>query len=612
MKLMQLFLTVIATICISAISAFGQVQVTYEFVPFNAQTWNNDANWFDAVNGTNFRPDASQFDERAVINSGGTAFVGTVGGNPPPPGAILIQDGTVEVRNGGNLNVIVSVNSLWDGSIAVNGGGNPANLNVLPGGTLTTQGLLRSFPNALNTITIGGTAAGTATVNVPAAAFQGTTRVFPNAAFNSTGSITFGAGVYSPQINGANSGSLSAGQNAILGGTLTPVFTGPAPTIGSSWGILQADMIIGEFANITSALSLPTNQRLMTRVVPIAGNRQRLDLELAEVLVLNVNRNTGQISITHPGGSNISLDTYSIFSSQGRLVAGGWNSLTDQGAFGGGWNEATANAGSISELRQSGNGTAAGGANVSLGTIYNALGGTFAGNVNDVTFFYTDSNGRNVDGIVNYTGTKVNNLLLQIDPTTGAAKLRNTSSTTVDIEGYVVSSTASITPGTWNSLDDQNAAGGDWLELLGPSTSQIGELKSGIGSFTTLAPQALYDLGTIFNPAAARDLTFEFLLAGGEIATLGAVVYETFMAVEDADFDNDGDVDGRDFLVWQRGGSPTPRSPADLALWKSQYGQGALQAEVATVPEPRSCALSVTLLAGMLSLGRASVRAGSA
>jgi hypothetical protein len=60
------------------------------------------------------------------------------------------------------------------------------------------------------------------------------------------------------------------------------------------------------------------------------------------------------------------------------------------------------------------------------------------------------------------------------------------------------------------------------------------------------------------------------------------------------DFDDDGDVDGRDFLVWQRGGSPTPLSASDLALWKSHYGTGTLSA-VTAVPEPCS-ALLLTLL----------------
>jgi hypothetical protein len=38
------------------------------------------------------------------------------------------------------------------------------------------------------------------------------------------------------------------------------------------------------------------------------------------------------------------------------------------------------------------------------------------------------------------------------------------------------------------------------------------------------------------------------------------------------DFDGDGDVDGRDFLAWQRGSSPAPLSNADLVSWQDNYG----------------------------------------
>ena len=77
------------------------------------------------------------------------------------------------------------------------------------GGTLAAVGPLISAANAANLIVVGGAAAGTATVNVPAASFNGTTRLFPNAAFTSSGSVTFGpASVYNPQINGASAPSL--------------------------------------------------------------------------------------------------------------------------------------------------------------------------------------------------------------------------------------------------------------------------------------------------------------------------------------------------------------------------------------------------------------------
>lgn len=56
------------------------------------------------------------------------------------------------------------------------------------------------------------------------------------------------------------------------------------------------------------------------------------------------------------------------------------------------------------------------------------------------------------------------------------------------------------------------------------------------------------------------------------------------------DFDKDGDVDGDDFLLWQRGGSPNSFSVSDLNEWKMYYGDERLSlvANQATVPEPTS------------------------
>jgi hypothetical protein len=60
-----------------------------------------------------------------------------------------------------------------------------------------------------------------------------------------------------------------------------------------------------------------------------------------------------------------------------------------------------------------------------------------------------------------------------------------------------------------------------------------------------------------------------------------------------ADFDSDGDVDGRDFLVWQRGQSPNPHSTEDLELWQTGFA-AALSA--VSVPEPAGMALVVLAL----------------
>jgi hypothetical protein len=69
------------------------------------------------------------------------------------------------------------------------------------------------------------------------------------------------------------------------------------------------------------------------------------------------------------------------------------------------------------------------------------------------------------------------------------------------------------------------------------------------------------------------------------------------------DFDFDGDVDGRDFLLWQRGQSPSPHSAADLAAWSANYGiTGPPELAAVRVPEPHSLAIAVCVMALTTSL----------
>jgi hypothetical protein len=71
------------------------------------------------------------------------------------------------------------------------------------------------------------------------------------------------------------------------------------------------------------------------------------------------------------------------------------------------------------------------------------------------------------------------------------------------------------------------------------------------------------------------------------------------------DFNNDRRVDGADFLLWQRGGSPVPRSASDLALWRSHFGESvAVTAALARVPEPAAATLLMVAATGALALTR--------
>jgi hypothetical protein len=78
-----------------------------------------------------------------------------------------------------------------------------------------------------------------------------------------------------------------------------------------------------------------------------------------------------------------------------------------------------------------------------------------------------------------------------------------------------------------------------------------------------------------------------------------------------ADFDGDGDVDGQDFLTWQKGlgttGSATEATGDadgdlavnrnDLRVWKSRFGSAAAVAAAAAIPEPTAVCLSLPVLA---------------
>jgi hypothetical protein len=138
----------------------------------------------------------------------------------------------------------------------------------------------------------------------------------------------------------------------------------------------------------------------------------------------------------------------------------------------------------------------------------------------------------------------------------------------------------------------------------------------------TVGANAQLSLGNAFNKAVLGngvngDLVFKFGLANGALLS-GTVTYTTNPAVDDADFDNDNDVDGADFLTWQRGlglsgaaatnaagnaNGDTVINGADLAVWKSEFGP-AVAAAAASVPEPVSAGLGSVALLGLIVAAR--------
>jgi hypothetical protein len=105
-------------------------------------------------------------------------------------------------------------------------------------------------------------------------------------------------------------------------------------------------------------------------------------------------------------------------------------------------------------------------------------------------------------------------------------------------------------------------------------------------------------------------LDIEFTDWGTGSGAGGRFAYDRAEITPSADFDRDGDVDGQDFLTWQRNASATPASQSegdanfdgtvdanDLTVWQESYG-GLLPAVIA-VPEPTALLLTWTASLGL-------------
>ena len=157
----------------------------------------------------------------------------------------------------------------------------------------------------------------------------------------------------------------------------------------------------------------------------------------------------------------------------------------------------------------------------------------------------------------------------------------------------------------------------DWLKIKLHGTESN---RDGIGALITIDPDAnvvgdefVREINAGSNFLSQNDLTAHIGLGldadpvdlitvkwpSGFIQSLSNVAANQVINLTEGgapgDFNNDGIVNGNDFLAWQRGASPSPLSASDLAAWRSHFPTAT--PVVVQVPEPTALVL---LLMGLL------------
>lgn len=547
---------------------------------------------------------------------------------PGPAAGALV--GKLTIQAGGNLAPISTTAAALgvDGRVLV--GVHGRGYLTMTGGTLTAPALIvggenittnAGTPQELGPSTVD--LSGNATLNITG----GTTGIAnldrhikvtgPNVTFNASGRIRFTSdSQLTAAITSATAHSpLNTANNALLGGAVAVEFSGAAATrdpvasLGQTWTLIRSTLsdnaIAGNFSNLgpggvisvtglDAAHAAPLGANYRIKKVAVGGTSE-VRLSYEQTLVLTVNRDTGQVSVRNPLSGQIAIDSYSITSARGSLLAS-YNGLGAATPNAGVWVKPsgpganTANA--LTEVKEPdftvpiGNQDAYNLATVpfvSLGTGFSrtAVGNSaanFGFDGEDLIFeFSGPGTGGVLRGQIEYVGTKFeNDLVLRVNPNTGQAFLKNDSLLTLKFDGYsILSSTGALNGAGFTGL------GGSWQ--TSPATANALTQTNLTGS-TTLAPGAQLAIGDISSTnfttdAAKNGLSFQFILSEG-LTGSGAV---------GGDYNGNGTVDAADFTVWRdrlntnftlTNVNPNALTPGivdqeDYDYWKAQFGLSA-------------------------------------
>lgn len=199
-------------------------------------------------------------------------------------------------------------------------------------------------------------------------------------------------------------------------------------------------------------------------------------------------------------------------------------------------------------------------------------------------------------------------LTLQIDPASGLTLLKNETTQTVDLTSYRLTSTAcALNVAGWNPISNGNELpaqfppdngiddGIDWEVALNPTSNELVEWYV-TGASPLHAGQQL-SLGHAVNQTGTPALQFTYTLAD-EMLVTGVVRYESIPNPSLAgDYDNNGVVDGADYVVWRKSNINGQQGYND---WRTNFDRTAIPGAAigtgALVPEPTSMMLAIVAL----------------
>jgi hypothetical protein len=207
------------------------------------------------------------------------------------------------------------------------------------------------------------------------------------------------------------------------------------------------------------------------------------------------------------------------------------------------------------------------------------------------------------------------NLTLQIDPVTGAAQIKNTTSNPITFNSYrLTSPSGALNPGGWNPISNGNehqaefplgnGTGNGWEVAPNPSSAELVEWY--LTDDSTLNPNESLFLGNVFNPAGEEDVMFRY--TSGELTVRNGTIEfvpVTPPAGVTGDYNNNGVVDAADYVAWRNNlnqsvtlpndSTPGMVTSADYDVWRANFGRSAASSAAlgasSAVPEPTTLVL---------------------